>query len=328
MFLHLVVVISCMKLLLIPCYTSTDFEVHRNWLAITHSLPLNEWYTEATSEWTLDYPPFFAWFEYALSKVAVFFDQEMLKVDNLKHKTFNTLLFQRISVIVTDLVLAIGIKICAEAVNTARPQKSEISKLLPLMIMTNAGLFVVDHIHFQYNGFLLGILLSSIGLMMCENYLISAFLFAVLLNLKHIYVYCAPAYFVYLLTSYCGQSGKLISLGAFKRLALLGSLVIAVFLISFGPFIQQNQFFVVLQRLFPFKRGLTHAYWAPNYWAVYNAMDRVAIVLAKRLGMTSFISAECQISQGASTSGLVKVSQTLMSVFRENSTHSVMFFHL
>ena len=192
MFLHLVVVISCMKLLLIPCYTSTDFEVHRNWLAITHSLPLNEWYTEATSEWTLDYPPFFAWFEYALSKVAVFFDQEMLKVDNLEHKTFNTLLFQRISVIVTDLVLAIGIKICAEAVNTARPQKSEISKLLPLMIMTNAGLFVVDHIHFQYNGFLLGILLSSIGLMMCENYLISAFLFAVLLNLKHIYVYCAP----------------------------------------------------------------------------------------------------------------------------------------
>ncbi|KAH0766128.1 hypothetical protein KY285_001999 [Solanum tuberosum] len=209
-------VATCIKFLLIPAYHSTDFEVHRNWLAITHSLPLSQWYSDETSPWTLDYPPFFAHFEHFLSFFASLVD--------------------------------------------------------PIMIDTEFG----------YNGFLLGILLISLSALEEGKDLLGGFVFAVLLCFKHLFAVAAPVYFVYLLRHYC--RGGLIR--GFGRLVIMGSAVVAVFAAAYGPFLYHGQIQQVFHRMFPFGRGLCHAYWAPNFWVFYIILDKVLAFSLVKMGFS------------------------------------------
>lgn len=57
----------------------------------------------------------------------------------------------------------------------------------------------------------------------------------------------------------------------------LANAVIIVFVLSLGPFAVMGQLPQLLSRLFPFTRGLNHAYWAPNAWALITALDRVLL---------------------------------------------------
>ncbi|PVV04615.1 hypothetical protein BB560_000883 [Smittium megazygosporum] len=264
------------KVLLFPSYHSTDFEVHRNWLSITKNLNISQWYFEDTSEWTLDYPPFFAWFEYILSQLVFLIDPNVVKLENLNYDTQSCVYVHRSTVILSELILFWAL------IRFANIHKNSISSIIiSALVFLSPGFLIVDHVHFQYNGFLFGILIWSINFALENKDFASAALFAILLNFKHIFVYIAPAYFVYFLSRSLKKPTYLQSL---SYLIKIGFCVISITLISFGPFIYMNQMKQVLSRLFPFKRGLTHAYWAPNFWALYTVADRVLIFIYNAFG--------------------------------------------
>jgi alpha-1,3-glucosyltransferase len=151
-----------------------------------------------------------------------------------------------------------------------------------LAIFLSPGLLIIDHIHFQYNGSMYGILILSIVFAQEGRLLLSGLSFAALLCMKHIYLYLAPAYFVYLLRAYCLSSNWSLYPTAIFRIQFfncikLGLGIAAIFGAAFGPFVYWEQIPQLMSRLFPFSRGLCHAYWAPNVWAMYSFTDRILI---------------------------------------------------
>lgn len=336
-----------LKLLLLPSYTSTDFEVHRNWLSLTNALPRRDWYHEATSVWTLDYPPFFAYFEYALSQIAArVLDPAMLAISATPVFAPAILYFQRLSVILTDGVLFYAIYAYCSSWPSIHATEPAFSRYKRLVIMTitvlDAGLLFVDHIHFQYNGMLLGMLILSAAKFRQRKDLQGAFWYAVLLMFKHIYLYVAPLYFVYLLGHYCYTNKSSTSAArsqededyatyarkrsisstdvhetiqnlhdgkasfSIARFLQLGVLVIAVIGLAFGSVLYDHPDRLaglqqIASRLFPVQRGLCHAYWAPNVWALYAFLDKVLVLIG-------FPGAVSSAGQALMSGGLVQAA--------------------
>ena len=293
------IVITCMKLLLIPSYRSTDFDVHRNWLATTRHIPLSEWYSfdlNGQTRHTLDYPPMFAFFEYFLSLWKEKTDRCLaLLPDDNNEPSWDCVMFQRMTVIGSDMVLLLGSYMAAHAIYMPKGKKfkNQIERdnqkmnvqWTILLILCHPGLLILDHIHFQYNGMLLGILLTSIACIINGNILMGAASYTCLVTFKHLYATLGPIYLIYLLRHYCFSSstkGIQFCWSNFLKLAIVTAFTL---LLPFLPFIltdssPKEQLQNIFQRLFPFGRGLVHEYWAANIWALHQFGEKILTKLS------------------------------------------------
>lgn len=91
-------------------------QVHRNWMAITLHKPLAQWYTDTTSQWTLDYPPLFAFFERALASVAYRVDSNITTLQTLPYESWTTTMFMRFTVLLCALLYCTIALWCARLV--------------------------------------------------------------------------------------------------------------------------------------------------------------------------------------------------------------------
>jgi alpha-1,3-glucosyltransferase len=197
-------------------------------------------YVEDTSEWTLDYPPFFAYFEWALAQVAAVIEPGMLTVQAEPYDSPVSKVFLRMSVIVGDSALLLA-AFCVSRCSGVRGS-AERAWVPFLMVVSNAALLMVDHVHFQYNGLLLSLLLFSLAAHMSERTLLGGFLFVVLLNFKHLYLVLAPVQFVYILR------GWIWGVGWPRRLGMMGITVLAVCAASLAPVVATKQWWHLLAR--------------------------------------------------------------------------------
>lgn len=197
--------------------------------------------------------------QYIMSLFAVWVDPKMVDVSNLNYVSAGTVLYQRLSVIATgdSLLFLSGLAWDASAVEM-------------MLLLFHPALVLVDNIHFQYNGFVIGFLLVSVRLMACRETsgrVGGVALLAAALNLKQTLLYAMPVVGMYLLSS-----------SSLSMLVSTATVFLSVIYAIWIPFRGQER--VVLKRLFPFGRGLLHSYWAPNLWAILATLDSaISIVM-------------------------------------------------
>jgi alpha-1,3-glucosyltransferase len=180
-----------------------DYEAQRHWMEITTHLPMSQWYFHDLEWWGLDYPPLTAYHSWVLGKVGSLINPAWFALFSSRGSDdANLKVFMRATVIVSEFFTYVPAAIVfVRRFSRLNGVDTWNASLALVAILMQPATILIDHIHFQYNTVMLGLVLASMSSMLAERYKWAAVFFVAALGFKQMALYFAFAVFVYLLGS-------------------------------------------------------------------------------------------------------------------------------
>lgn len=284
-------------------------------MEITTQLPASQWYFYDLEWWGLDYPPLTAYHSWLLGKIGALFNPQWFALDVSRGIEDATLkIYMRATVIISEFLIYIpAIVIFIRKFAKLQGVPSWNSNIALTAILLQPATILIDHVHFQYNNVMLGLVLAFMSSILSGRLLWSCVFFVMALGFKQMALYYAPTVFAYLLGACIFPNINVprlfgITLVTVISFALLllplilatiydrfrgiviqpeisshGHLLLPIFtqysyLLSanswYFPIVQQLT--QILHRVFPFARGLFEDKVA-NFWCALNVIFKLRI---------------------------------------------------
>ena len=288
-----------------------DFEAQRHWMELTAALPVGQWYAYDLPYWGLDYPPLTAFHSLALGWLGLRVAPASFAFEASRGaEDAATRQFMRWSVVASDLLTYIP-----AVVLFALLQEERDARACLLWGLLQPGLLLIDHGHFQFNGVCLGLVALAVVLVTRGHQLLGSACFVLALNFKHMALYFAPCFFVFLLSR--NVSADLPR--SVWRVAQIGVAVVAAFALLWLPLFVSGSAGAAVARLFPVGRGIFEDKVA-NAWCALGPLFRFKESEKKRcIGLTCSLQERFSpeaLFRGAAAATLAAMAPSCALLFR------------
>ena len=178
-----------------------DYEAQRHWMEITTNLPISQWYFHDLEWWGLDYPPLTAYHSWLLGKIGTLINPAWFALFTSRGSDDPTLkVFMRATVIVSEYLIYVpAAVIFVRRLSKLQGVNAWNASIALTAILMQPGTILIDHVHFQYNTVMLGLVLASMSSVLAGRFMWSCVFFVLALGFKQMALYYAPAMFAYLL---------------------------------------------------------------------------------------------------------------------------------